>query len=277
MKKKRTLAQNAVLGIAGVLFIIAVWYLAAYLMRLRGNRILPYPDKVAAALGEILFGEEADGTYVAVGYSLLRVVIGFAGSFVLGAILGTLAGLYPKFRAFMAPGVSITRALPTAAVVSVLVGIFYGVKGLPDYIPCVLGLLVAFPIIYEAFLTGIAEMDKDVRESLDLDAGSRSLKGIVFVSWPMSASYVKLSSVQSLGLCLKVTIMSEIMVSGGMTSGLGVLIGEYQLNLEMAKVIAVSLLTIAIILVVDLSTMGFKRREKAKIKAAKESVNGKSE
>lgn len=268
-KKRRTLAIAVILGAAGVLFIIALWYLAAYLLLQSGNSILPYPHKVASALGEILFMEGASKTYIAIGWSVLRVLIGFTVSFILGAILGTLAGLFPKFGNFMAPGTAIMRCLPTAAVLSVLIAIFYSYRGLPDYIPSILGLLVAFPVIYEAFRQGILENDHDVMDSLDIDAGRLSLVGVVWVRWPMSESYIQLASVQSLGLCIKVTVMSEIMVQGGMTSGLGVLISDYINYLEMDKVIAVSILAVALIMVFDLLTTGFKRDQKAKIKALK--------
>ena len=266
MKKKKTPLLKLGLSLCGVFFMIALWYLASYLMRLGGNTILPYPHDVFVAFFEILFHPGAERTYLAVDWSILRVVLAVLGSFLLGAVLGTIAGLYPSFSHFMAPGVSLMRSLPTAAVLTVLVAIFYGYRGLPDYIPVILGILIGLPIVYEAFRSGIADMDKDVGESLELDAGRKSLRGVVFVSWPMSGGYIKLALIQTVGLCLKVTIMSELMISGGMSSGLGVLIGEYQMFLEMDKVIAVSLLSVLLILAFDLSTSALRKAQKAKLK-----------
>lgn len=271
-EKKGTSLKRLIWGVVGVLFIIGVWYLASYLMRLGGNRLLPYPHDVLVALGTLLFGTEASDTYVAIGWSIARVLIGFSVSFVLASVLGTLAALYPNVKSFMAPGIVIFRALPTAAVVVILVGILYSYRGLPNYIPSILAAMVAFPIIYEAFMSGIENIDEGVKDSIEVDAGRKSIRGIVEVQWPESLPYITLSISQSLGLSLKIVIMSEIMVSGGMGAGIGVLIGFYQVWLGMDNVIALSIIAVVIIGVVDFITATLKHKEKHR-KAQKDQVS----
>lgn len=266
MKTKRTLLYWAIATVAGFFFLIFLWWLISYWMHRGGNQLLPYPHDVLLALGEILFTSKAGTTYLGMGWTLARLLIGFSASFVLGGVLGTLGGLHPFLKHFLAPWVGFSKAIPTAAVVLILAGVLFSYKGLPVYIPCFLVFLVAFPVIYEAFCSGIMAEPAETIDALKLDGASRSIAGIVQVYWPDSLSYILLAIAQSLGLSMKVSVMSEILInSSSANGGLGGLIQEAELYLEMKYVIAYSLVAVFIIALVDIPMHFLKKEIKSKL------------
>jgi ABC-type nitrate/sulfonate/bicarbonate transport system permease component len=266
MKTKRIWLYWTIAAAAGFIFLIFVWWLISFLMHQSGNLLLPYPLDVFLALGEILFSSDAEPTYLGMGWTIARLLVGFSASFILGAILGTLAGLHPFLKNFMAPGVAFSKAIPTAAMVLILVGVLYSYQGLPAYIPCFLVFLVAFPVIYEAFCSGIGAEPSETIDALKLDGASRSLSGILEVYWPDSLSYILLAVAQSLGLSMKVSVMSEILVnSSSANGGLGGLIQGAELYLQMKYVIAYSLVAVFIIALIDIPMHFLKKGIKSKL------------
>ncbi len=253
MNKKKAWYANGLYGLAGFLALIFVWWLAAYLLNRQGNRLLPYPTAVGGALGDILFGSKASATYSGVGWTLARFLLGFVASFLLGGLLGTGAGLHPAIRSFLAPWVGLSRSVPTAAVVLILVGILASYTGWPVYIPVFLVFLIAFPIVYEAFRSGIEAEPSEEVDALKLDGAAKTWSGVSRVYWPDSLPFVLLSLLQSLGLSLKVSVMSEILINvSSANGGIGGLIQGAWLYLEMPYMVAYSLLAIILIALVDI-------------------------
>lgn len=263
-KQHKTQLIQIICGIAGLAFILFVWWLISEVMHQNANQLLPYPSEVLLALSRLLWAPGfRNVTWLAMGWSLARLLIGFSFSFVLGAALGTLGGLYKNFSAFMAPFVTFAKTMPTAAFVLILVGIFYQFRGLPPYIPCFLVFLVAFPMIYEAFRSGILAESPEVQDALELDCGKRSYAAVKEVLWPDSQSFISLSLIQSLGLGMKVSIMSEILVnSSSAQGGLGGLIKTAQQLVAIDEVIAYSLIAILLILYVDIPMFVLKKKLK---------------
>jgi NitT/TauT family transport system permease protein len=263
-KEQKSHLIKILCGVAGFFFLIFLWWLISYLLHQQGNRLLPYPHEVLVKLNEILFSAEyAANTWTAMGWSLLRLVIGFVVSFLFGGILGTLGGLYKKLAAFLAPYVSFSKTMPTAAFVLILVGIFYSYRGLAPYIPCFLVFMVAFPVIYEAFKNGIQSESPDTQDALDLDCGRRSWAAIRGVLLPDAQNYIALSIVQSLGLSMKVSIMSEILTNSSTSEGgLGGLIQMSSLYASMNEVLAYSMLAVLIILAIDIPLFILKKQLK---------------
>jgi len=263
-KEHKSHLIKIICGILGFFFLLFIWWLVSYLLHQNDNRLLPYPHEVFQKLGEILFAPSyAQTTWEAMGWSLLRLVIGFVISFLFGGVLGTLGGLYPKFASFMGPYISFSKTMPTAAFVLILVGIFYSYRGLAPYIPCFLVFMVAFPVIYEAFKSGIQNESKDTQDALDLDCGRRSWSAIREVLLPDAQNYIALALVQSLGLSMKVSVMSEILTnSSDSRGGLGGLIQNASLWGGMQEVLAYSLLAVLIILAIDIPLFLLKKQLK---------------
>jgi NitT/TauT family transport system permease protein len=263
-KQLKSSLIKLICGIAGLAFLIFLWWLVSFLMYQHGIRLLPYPSDVLETLNKVLWAVDyTRNTWYAMGWSLARILIGFALSFVFGAVLGTLGGLHPNFAAFLSPYVTFSKTMPTAAFVLILVGIFYSFRGLPPYIPCFLVFMVAFPMIYEAFRSGIHSESQEIKDALELDCGKKSFAAVKEVLWPDSQSYISLSLIQSLGLAMKVSVMSEILVSSSSAEGgLGGLIQIAERELAMNEVIAYSLIAILLILCVDIPVFILKKQLK---------------
>jgi NitT/TauT family transport system permease protein len=214
-------------SLLGIVTIFLVWYLVSFILHTKDNFGVPYPHESVSLAFSYLFGEGATATWRAIFWTLLRIFIGLALSFVLGAIFGILAGLYRPFRHFVKPGVNVLRAIPTVAVVLVLVSIIMGGRAHEwlSWIPVALTFVVAFPLYFEAFQAGILNEDKDVIDSLSIDGALRKVETIRQVYLPYSWPYIKMSLAQSVGLGFKVSIMAEVLTSTSAgNKGLGTLI-----------------------------------------------------
>ena len=109
----------------GILFLLLVWWVVSTALKAHGSGILKDPLTTIARLFALLFSENPGITWNAIGWSLARLCLGLIGSFVLSAILGTLAGLFPAVRSFLFLTVGFARTIPTAAVVLVLSSVFF--------------------------------------------------------------------------------------------------------------------------------------------------------
>ena len=199
-------------GIAvGLFLIVAAWYLASYLLISKGNQILPYPHLALYRALKLLFWDEAAYTWTSIGYTIGRVLLGFAAAFVLGGVFGVLAGLFRFVDGLFRPGSLLMKAVPTVAVVLVLMGALTAPKTwfLLNYVPSFLTFIVAFPIIFDACRAGIANENQSIRDSLSLDCGRVSFKGTIRVLIPDAWPYISLSVAQSLGLSFKTAIMAR--------------------------------------------------------------------
>ena len=271
MKNKRALI-GIISTALGVAFLLGAWAIASAILEGQGNHLLPGPWKSLLLMGKFLFGEEASITWISMGWTFARILIGFSISFVAAGILGILAGYFSPFHSFMKPIVGVFRAIPTAAVVIILVSLF--VK--PDlfaqrsYIPCVLVFLVCFPLIYEAFATAIQNEPKDIKDSIALECGRKSLKSLE-VYLPDSVPFVLLASTQSLGLAVKVSVMSELLIySSQGTShalGIGIQIVFERSQGDVENIVPLSLIALMMVLLISIPLWLWKRHLKKTVLA----------
>ena len=268
--KKRTLIE-IICTLLGVAFLFGAWALASGILEGQGNHLLPGPDKTIVLMADFLFGSKATSTWTAIGWTLARILIGFSISFVLAGVLGILAGFFAAFYAFMRPIVGVFRAIPTAAVVIILVSLFIR----PDlfqhrsYIPCVLVFLVCFPLIFEAFAAGIRNESRDVRDSLAIECGAKSLSSLK-VYLPDMTPYVLLAATQSLGLAVKVSVMSELLIYSSQgtshATGIGILIVFERMQGSVENIIPLSIIALLMVLFVSVPLWILKSRLKAETK-----------
>lgn len=265
-KKRRSwLYLASLLGIAALL---GLWYLVSFLLHQGGNAGVPYPHQTLALTGELLFGGSARSTWMAIGWTLLRVLIGIGISLLIGGILGIIAGLYKPMRHFLDPGAAVQRTIPTVAVVLVAVAVIMGAgahRFLP-WVPVILTFVVAFPLFYEAFASGIEAEPQEEIDALSLEGAKRSLPAIIHVYLPDAWPFIELSLVQSIGMAVKVSIMSEVLTatSAGM-SGIGTMIVLSRHNDGGLETIpAYSLIALGLMILIDIPFRIVKRKRAKK-------------
>lgn len=246
--KKIRIPLWTVIGIAGVFF---VWWLISYILK---TSLFPGPQRVIPEMFRLL-GEGR--TWAAIGGTLLRLIISIAIGMAFGLLLGVIAGLNSAFKAFLRPFITIFRTIPTAAVIYILI-----VLVAPNVAPVIIVFLMTFPILYESILSGMTSIDPNVVEAAQID-GAGLFKKIFKIYLPLSSNYILLGLVSSIGLGMKVAIMSEILAGGESALGLGKLIQNAAITIEMKPILAYSLIAIVIIGMVDVAVYFVKKKIKA--------------
>ena len=139
--------SNPFIYIVGILFIFLVWYIIS-ISQGYGNIVFPTPFETLASTGEIL---SSSYIYKCIGWTLLRLLIGYSISFGFAIILGVFAGYFEKFYTFLKPLLIVLKSAPTAAFIFLFL-ILVGSRFASIYIV----ILVSFPILYEGVVGGFS-------------------------------------------------------------------------------------------------------------------------
>lgn len=188
------------ISIGAVLVFLGVWEIIAAIIDI--EIILPRLSAVGAEFFGLLTKPKF---YAAVGASLLRCLISFITAFVLGVILGLLAGTNKSLAAALRPFVAALRTIPTLAVVLILL-LALG----RDAAPVVIGIMMVFPIIYQTTLTAVRNTDRRVVELARLD-GVGALASIRYIYAPGSLPYILGAISSTFGLNIKAVVSAEIL------------------------------------------------------------------
>ena len=114
--KNRVISKSIMALIIPVLILI-VWYLATTYREIPVG-ILPTIPMVGDAFAEMLrSGELMTDLMISLG----RVVKGFLFSAVLGIVLGSLIGMFPKVRALFVPMITVIRQIPIIAWIPLII------------------------------------------------------------------------------------------------------------------------------------------------------------
>ncbi len=235
-------------GTIGILLVVAVWWIVSASLENAKNYVLPSPYAVLLSLLEALFGAAAGKTYAAIGFTLARSLGGFLSAFLIAFLLGSIGHEWPFFDSIVAPWNKLAKVFPTAAVSLILIVVFSRDATMMNLVPAILSFLVAEPILYEGFRNGLRNgPSPDEREALSLDAGTHSFQGLFQVELPAATGYILTAVAASLGLSIKVTIMSEVLTNfSNVNPGIGSLIVLAQQYAAMDDLIAYSLLSVIV-------------------------------
>lgn len=151
---KKSLIKHSLFLIGGIAFLIAVWITAYFCV---GNEVL-VPSFLATVkqTGLLLISVEFWHGFA---YTLLRVLIAFAVSFVLAVAVAVLSYLYPAFRVFVSPLTAVLRSLPVLAVLLVI--LVWAGDGVA---PVIVAFLSLFPLLYTATLSSLMGVDPALLE-----------------------------------------------------------------------------------------------------------------
>ena len=240
---KKFITNKYVLTILGCLAFLLIWLIISLSV---DDRVMIFPDPLSTfkEAGNIL-----SHTYVykCIGWTMLRMLIGFSISFVLATISGIIAGYYPSFKTFLNPIIVVFKSIPTAA----LVFLFLVVSG-ARFAPIYIVILISFPILYEAIAAGIGNVDPTLLEAAKVDGGN-FFKTIFSIRVPLALPYILVGITSSFALSFKIEIMAEI-ITGDTRNGLGSAISAAQKNdpSNMVPIFAYSLIAIVFILLLTI-------------------------
>ncbi len=205
---------------------LAIWFIVAIII----NDSFKFPGPVEtlkALFGNIVSG---DGFFRTVLTSLLRILLGLAGSFILGLVLGVTAGIKKGFADFLEPIVTVIKSTPVMSFI-ILAMIWFRFST----VPIIICFLMCFPIIYSNIREGISQTDKKLLDMAKLYKvkPTRVIRGIYLKS---VKPYFYSAANICLGLGFKVTVAAEVLASPDY--GIGSRLYDAKIYLEPVEVFA---------------------------------------
>ena len=227
----------------GILFVIALWFILSLCFDVNGG-IFPSPIETFKEFGTLL---TKPYSYQCLGYTFLRMLIGFSVSFIIALIVGIFAGNHQSLYMFLKPLMTVIKSIPTVAIVFLLI-----VLVAPKNAPIFVVIIICFPILYEAVVGGIKKVDKELVQASEVD-GAGYFRKVLFIKLPLSIPYIIVGIASSFSLSFKIEIMAEV-ITGYTRNGLGSVIHAVQQDdpTNLTGVFAYSLFAIIFMLLITL-------------------------
>ncbi|MFF4597594.1 ABC transporter permease [Amycolatopsis sp. NPDC001319] len=196
------------------------------------NPYFPTPLQILDRMRTLWFAGPASHLWISaplwtdVAPSLVRMLIGWLGGSLLGAVIGVSAGAFPTVRRMVDPAAQFLRALPTPAILPVFLIVF----GANDVMRV---LVIAFgctwPVLLNAMqATGaIDPVARDTARTLRLGPVRRLVQVDLCYATPAILAGMRVG----LSLALVLMVLSEWVVA---TSGLGFFLVDSQRHFEFA-------------------------------------------
>ena len=232
--------------ILGIISIFIFWLILS--VSVNNEFAVPRIDKTTNALFDLL----SDGrTYLILG-TILKIILAISISFLTSLILVILSTLSRKFKAFISPIITLLKTVPVVVVILLFLFLFSR-NSTPIYV----ALLVIMPIMYEALLNGINNIDESIiNETKMISKTNMFILRKVYI--PLTKPYIMLSILQSVGLGLKAMVMAELIAQA--KNSIGYEMGEYRSFLDMEYIFAWGLLMIAIVIVSEIFIRKIKKK-----------------
>ena len=234
----------------GILAIFLLWLL---LSSINNTIFIPTIDKTFNSLIKLL---SESSTYTAFGLTFYRTILAIVIALIIGIILGLLGGLFNKFNNFMKPFINLMRFIPVPCMVFIIFSVFFNAL---DFGSIFITLLVIFPLIYEAIAGGIFNLDESIKLSLRLE-GYYRFNSIFKVLLPSTFPYLNIAIINSLGLGIKISVMSEIILGSSRIWGIGRLIWVANQEADFPKLFSIIIIIIIIFLLIDLPLNLLKKK-----------------
>ncbi|MFZ7122016.1 MAG: ABC transporter permease [Eubacteriaceae bacterium] len=238
-----------------ILFWILVWQIISFLV---GNDlILPSPYSTITELYNLI------GTYdfwLIIFNSLMRIVIGFVLSSVLGILWGVLCGLSKTIYSMSYPIIIVIKSTPVA---SIIILILLWVS--KSFTPILVCLLLCFPIVWTNVYEGMSNVDNKLLQMARIYKVS-NFNTIINIYLPWIRPYAVAGMITSLGMAWKVSITAELL--SGTDYSIGRMIYNSKIYLETQQLFAWTLVIIILSYLIEISfsKLIYKYIGKSKIK-----------
>ena len=233
--------------ILGIVSIFIFWFILS--VSVNNEFAVPKIDKTTNALADLL---SSGKTYLILGKTILKIVLAISISFVVSLILVILSTLSRKFKAFISPIITLLKTVPVVVVILLFLFLFSR-----STTPIYVALLVIMPIMYEALLNGINNIDDSIiNETKMISRTNLFILRKIYI--PLTKPYIMLSILQSVGLGLKAMVMAELIAQA--KNSIGYEMGEYRSFLDMEYIFAWGLLMIAIVIVSEIFIRKIKKK-----------------
>lgn len=238
MKEKKDKTLNLILPIVTVLAILVFWAIASAII---GNGyVLPSLKQTTTEFFSLLKSSEF---YLAFFMTLLRSIIAFVLSFVFAFILSVFALKCMVVNSIADTVTSIMRALPTIAVVLLL--LFWTNSFISSIIVTV---LVVLPTVYTGLKSAFSSQDKTVAEAGRVD-GADEKQVFLLVQLPQALPSVYRIVGSGISLNFKLMVAAEVIAQTARS--IGYLLNTAKVYFEVARMFALVCATVIIGVIIE--------------------------
>ena len=247
MKKTNQILINTLIYLGVIAVILAVYSLLAVIIN--SSFILPPLSEVLVSFF-LLFTKS--NFYISLLNTLLRTVIAFFICFILAFILALACYKNKRANAVISPLISVIRALPTLAVILLIV-----IWTNSFIAPIIVTSLVVLPTVFQQFKNALLEIDKDQIEMCKLfNVGKNKIyKKVILPSLAPSTF-----SVIGTGLSLNLKLMVAGEVLSATSKSLGNMLNVANVNLQMAEMLGIIVVSVILSLSFELIFELIKKR-----------------
>ena len=230
--------RNALLPIITLASIILIWAAAA--AATDNPYVLPSVGRTVKEFFALFaYGE----FYAAVGATILRAAAAFAVSFVVAGVTAFAAKKNKTADRLIAPLVTVLRALPTVAVVLLLL-----VWTNSEIAPMLVTVLVVFPTLFTNLKNALDSVDGELLEMCKV-YGVPAKKVLTKVKIPAVLPQVTRAAGSGLSLNLKLMVAAEVLSQTAVS--LGYFLSTSKAYFETAKMIALVLVAVILGLIIE--------------------------
>lgn len=238
MKDNISKLLNRLLPIISVLCVLAVWAISAVIVG--KEYILPTISQTFACLVE-LFGQVK--FYLALAGTILRTLIAFVLSFSIASFTAIFSVKSKTFRSIISPIIGILRALPTVAVILLLL-----VWTNSKIAPVIVTMLVVLPTTHSHLKSALEAVDRTIAEAGRVDgATEKQVFGYIELPLIKPALYSTVGS----GFSLNFKLMVAAEVLSSTARSIGNMLNGANYNAETAEMIALVVVSVTIGLIVE--------------------------
>ena len=185
--------------------------------------------------------------------TILRGFLAFLISLLLGYILAYISYKNAVFKELISPLISFLRSIPTISVIIIVIMIV-DLK----LISYTIVSLIIFPMIYQNLLYSFENIDNELLMINKID-NINPIKNFFLFIFPITLPGLLNAIIQTLGLSIKIQIMSEILTGSTKIKGIGLLLNNYRTNLEIENVFALTLMIILFVYIIELLVKKIKK------------------
>ncbi len=237
---------DIIFSAAAIVFMLLAWITAYY--SVKNQYLVPSFSDSVKSLFEC-FAESK--FYTAFAHTFLRTLSAFILSFLLAGACASLSVLSGKFKAFLKPVTVLFRTVPTLAVILLLL-VWTSAKTAPQIVT----FLVLFPIIYSQLTAAAEQIDGGLLQMAEV-YGVSGRDRLFKIYLPQVSVPVFSEAGANMSLGLKVMISAEVMAST--YKSIGGLMNSARAYLEMPRLAALTLITVALGLALDIALSQLKR------------------
>lgn len=192
--------KNATFFLGYACAFLLVWTIACSLIK--NEYIFPPIRQVFVEVWNLL-GERF--FYRAFLHSVLRALWAFLIAFVLAVGFAVLAKVFPFAKKIIAPIVAGLRALPTMAIMLILL-----IWSTPSGAPIIVAVLALIPVLYTGVSVAISTVDESLEEMCRVYRVGLK-KRIFFMYLPLSAPYIVREASAGASFALKLVVSAEVL------------------------------------------------------------------